>query len=174
MSELTDFLDKQSDDRGVMAALRCALTPSQEARAWPYLAAFGGIGSDHKAEVVRTVAGLYAACHKPDIRQGGSVGSVCRELCSGDENPGTLVSSLRDPAPQPGPMARKFAYLLNADRSEICGRVIRTAVFARSKGLEPDYETLERDLLFWPRAREAWAKDFWGRKTEAGEEAEKK
>lgn len=163
MSELIEFLQANSEDRGVRAALRCALRPSQEMRAWPYLAPFGGIGAGHDAETVRTVAGIYAACYSPEFSALASIGQVCRALCSSDEDPAAYETNMSKTAAQPGPMARRFAYLINADRTEICARVARLMVYAKSQGIGVNYEQLEQDLRTWPRARTAWARDFWGR-----------
>lgn len=172
MSELVDFLERHREDRGAMAALRCALVPAKEMRAWPYLSAFGGIGGGHEAEVVRTVAGLYAVCHSADFPKMRTLGLVCRSLCADDEDPDAFATDPRDEAAKPGPMARRFAHLLEADRDEICRRSIRVVVYAKSKGIGVDYAQLEQDLRGWPAAREVWARDFWTRPQKSeGEDA---
>ena len=162
MSELTDFLNANASNRGLMATLRCALVSSKEVRAWPVLSAFGGIGRNHHAEVVRTVAGLFATWHDfPKPSNGGfSMGSVCRMLCSDDELPGQAEDKDNKPI-KPGPMGRRFSYLIDSERSEICQRVSRLVLYAKSKRVPVDYEMLEKDLEDWPWAKERWAKDFW-------------
>lgn len=158
MSALIEFLLRNRENKGVMATLRCALAESKEMRAWPLVARFGGIGRGPHARTVRTVAGLFA--HHPENCDAGNMGTVCRALCSPDEQPWNSVDD-QGKASSPGPMARKFMYLLSADREEICERVARVVLYAKSQGIPVNYGALEQDLETWPRAREAWAGVFW-------------
>lgn len=160
MSELLDFLHKNRENRGVLAALRQGLVLATEMRAWPWLARYGGIGSTPRARAVRTVAGLFA--HHPEACATGSMGTTCRALCSPDEKPWESVDATGK-ATAPGPMARRFGYLLAADATEICERVARMVLYAKSKGVPVNYAQLEKDLAQWPHGgvRERWAGDFW-------------
>ncbi len=160
MSALMEFLLCNRENKGVMATLRRALVASTEMRAWPLLLRFGGVGGDHRARTVRTVAGLFA--HHPANSDIGNMGTVCRALCSPDEQPWKNGDE-HDPnkVNPPGPMTRKFMYLLSANREEICERVARVVLYAKSRGIPVNYSALEQDLLFWPRARETWAGVFW-------------
>lgn len=156
---LLDFLQTNKDNRGVLAALRKALAPTTETRAWPYLVQFDGIGSTPKARAVRTVAGLFA--YHPVNCGAGNMGDTCRALCRDtDEHPWETVDA-SGRAVAPGPVGRKFGWLLAADAEEICGRVIRMVLYAKSKDIPVNYAQLEKDLVNWPRAREAWARNFW-------------
>ncbi|MBO4311986.1 MAG: type I-E CRISPR-associated protein Cse2/CasB [Desulfovibrionaceae bacterium] len=160
---LLEFLLTNKDNRGVLAALRKGLVPTTEPRAWPYLAPFEGIGQDRKARAVRTVAGLFA--HHPENCADGNMGDTCRDLCNvNEEKPWKVTENVNGnekPEP-PGPIARKFGWMLEAvDAEEICKRVARMVLYARSKGVPVNYEQLEKDLIAWPRAREAWARHFW-------------
>ncbi|MBQ9405639.1 MAG: type I-E CRISPR-associated protein Cse2/CasB [Desulfovibrio sp.] len=155
---LMEFLLKNRENRGALAALRKGLTPATETRAWPLLARFGGIGQTPGARAVRTVAGLFA--HHPRSCDAGNMGDTCRALCGQDEHPWETVDGTGKAVP-PGPMARKFAWLLAADTEEICGRVARVVFYAKSKDVPVNYAQLEKDLARWPRAREAWAVAFW-------------
>lgn len=160
MSALIEFLLRNRENKGVMATLRCALVESKEMRAWPLVARFGGIGPSLPARAVRTVAGLFA--HHPENCDSGNMGTVCRDLCSQEEKEKLWKSvDEQGKASSPGPMARKFMYLLNADREEICERVARVVLYAKSQGIPVNYGALEQDLETWPRAREAWAGVFW-------------
>lgn len=166
MSALIDFLLRNAENKRVMATLRCALAESTEARAWPMLARFDGIGASQRACAVRTVAGLFAM--HPQNCDKGNMGTVCRQLCDPDEKPWDSQQS-----EEPGPMARRLLYLLNADKSEICDRVCRLARFASSKNVPINYAELEQALTEWPRARELWAAEFWAPAAEkSGEEGE--
>ena len=110
MSKLTDFLEKNKDDKGLMT-LRRALVSSREARAWPVLAVFDGIGREHNAQVIRTIAGLFAIWHDfpPIGRDSGSIGSVCRMLCSSDEDPSMAEDDDHRPV-KPTPMEAFFLF----------------------------------------------------------------
>lgn len=152
---------KRDDDRGTLALLRGALTDSGERqiRAWRVLARFGGIPSDdpHRAEVVRTVAGLLALPslrHAPDA---GSFGAACRKLL-GDEERKSLHK-----AEQPGPVSRRMQHLLAATRGEACERVRQLGRRLDLAGATLDFNRLYSDLLRWsdyPKSK--WAADFWG------------
>lgn len=167
MSALMEFLLRNANNKRVMALLRCGLVENTEMRAWPLLAHLDGIGNKQQARAVRTVAGLFAL--HPHNCTSGNMGDVCRQLCGSDERPWE-----RDPETNngPGPVERRFLYLLNADRDEICGRVCRLVQYAGSKDIPVNYAALEKDLSEWPRAREPWATAFWAPVTEERKEAE--
>ena len=164
MSSLMEFLQNNRDNRGVLAALRQGLVPTTEMRAWPWLVRHGGVGTEQRAQAVRTVAGLFA--HHPEACATGSMGTTCRALCSPDEKPWESVDATGK-AIAPGPMARRLGYLLAADAGEICERVARVVLYAKSKDIPINYAQLEKDLAQWPRygVRERWASDFWAAQT---------
>lgn len=167
MSALMDFLLRNAGNKGIMATLRCGLVENTQMRAWPLLARFDGMGSTQRARAVRTVAGLFAV--HPENCHEGNMGTVCRRLCGSDEKPWEVGES---GSAAPGPVGRRFMHLLNADREEICDRVCRLVRQAGSRGIAVNYAALERDLTEWPRAREAWAAEFWAPMKEGGEEEE--
>ena len=163
MSVLLDYLQnlKARDDRGAFADLRCALTESRKHRAWPLLAPFGGIGEGHAARVVQTIAGLFA--HYPLIMNNGNLGDTCRGLMSDDEWSEYLGER------KAGPMTRRFQYLLAADRDEVCGRVARIVLYAKSKDVPVNFKQLHTDLFYWSDVvRVRWAKSFWQAEEEGG------
>lgn len=157
MSELLGYLERNRTKTGLMATLRCGLNPSREVRAWPVLARFSSL-QGHEYDVIRSIAGLFAS--HPETRENGNMGDLCRELCAEDESK-TLAPG-NDSDPQDGPMSKRLQYLLAADRSEICDRVVRMVLFAKAKGRAVNYVMLEKDLREWPRARARWAQSFWG------------
>ena len=167
MSRLLDFLVRNANNKRVMATLRCGLVKTTEMRAWSLLAPLGGIGDRQDAVAVRTVAGLFAM--HPQNSNSGNMGTVCRLLCGSDEKPWENSSGTND---GPGPMERRFLYLLNADRDEICGRVCRIVRYAQSSGIPVNYAALEKDLAKWPQAREKWALEFWTVKEDNAAETE--
>lgn len=166
MSPLLDFLRRHERDRGLMAALRCGLKESQEARAWPVLARFCDLASPrekdrHRCRVLRTVAGLFAT--HPAAGGKGDMGALCLALCREDERAGLRSwYSGNEGERNEGPMAARLRSLLAAGPEEICARVTRVALYAKSRDLPVDYAQLEKDLLAWPGSRRAWAQHFWG------------
>lgn len=156
MSILLDYLQKLKarDDRGAFADLRCALVESRKYRAWPLLAPFDGIGEAHRAKVVQTIAGMFA--YHPETTVTGNLGDTCLALMSEDERREYFQER------KIGPMTRRFQHLLAANRDEICGRVVRIALYAKSKDVGVNYLRLERDLTYWSdNVRIEWAKSFW-------------
>lgn len=158
MSLLMDFLQRNATNKRVLATLRCALVENTEMRAWPLLGSFGGIGAGQKARAIRTVAGLFAV-HTAHCEK-GNMGTLCRKLCSHDEKPWENIDPQGKAVP-PGPMGRRFLYLINADKNEIFERVCRLVRYAKSRDVPVNYAALEKDLAEWPKAREAWAGEFW-------------
>ncbi len=156
---------KQRDDRGTLSLLRGALSDSEEKqiRAWRVIARFGGIPQQdpHKAEVVRTVAGLLAMPKLSHSTSGKSFGHACLRLLGEDER-----KSLHKPE-QPGPIARRLQHLLAASRSEVCGRVRQLGRRLEREESSLDFAQLYSDLLYWGDGKKAaWALAFWG--AEAG------
>lgn len=156
MSALLDYLKtlKERDNRGAFADLRCALVASRKHRAWPLLASFGGIGEEHPAKVVQTIAGLFA--YHSETTESGNLGDTCRNLMSEDERTEYLQERIV------GPITRRFQHLLASSREEVCERVARLVLYAKSKDVQVNYSQLENDLFYWSDAvRIRWAKSFW-------------
>ena len=166
-----DFVSglKKRDDRGTLALLRGALSDSEEKqiRAWRVLARFGGIPQEdpHKAEVVRTVAGLLAMQNLRDSRHDKSFGHACLRLVGDDERKSLHKTE------QPGPVARRVQHLLAASRSEICDRVRQLGRRLDKEDCSIDFARLSTDLIYWgDKVKARWALAFWG--AEASEEKE--
>jgi len=137
---LLNYLRQLREDRGAMADLRRALSPTQRHRAWPLLARFGGI-DDPRYE---TVAGLFA--YHPDETSSGNLGTTCRRL-SGDHNT----------------FEGRFRRLLACERNDICEHIRPVVLAARAKDIPVNYERLFADLFYWSDAVKArWAAEFWG------------
>ena len=164
MSTLVEYLTniKEREDRGKLADIRCALKNDLKHKAWPFLALFGGIDKNHKAKVVQTVAGLYAYHHptKGDswsFTEYHNLGDVCYSLLSDDER-----KDLYGNGKNIGPLTKRFQYLLAAKKDEVCDRVVKLVLYAKSKGVSVEYERLYKDLLYWDESiRIRWAKSFW-------------
>lgn len=136
---LLAHLRRLKDDRGAMANLRGALRPSLRHRAWPLLAAVGGIGRP----IHETVAGLYA--HHPDETDVGNFGDTCR-LLSGDHTS----------------FDGRFRRLLSCDRDDLCARLAPVVFAAKAKGIPVNYHQLFCDLCYWSdHVKLEWARAFW-------------
>lgn len=161
------YLQERREDRGVMANLRCGLVEARQRRAWPIIAAFNGIGEQHRNRVVRTVAGLYAT--HPKETDKGDFGATCRALVGEEERKKLAEGG------EPGPVSKRFLYLLAAENGEIFHRVVSLALRAKTHndGIPINYKQLFWDLWAWEeqpdRIRERWARSFWAPRSEGGE-----
>lgn len=157
--KLLEFLKRKSEDRGVMADLRCALVDGKRHRAWPYLGRIGGIGDSHAERAVQTIAGLYATHPKPTDE--GDFGTMCRKLLSDDER------KKLDTAEGVGPITRRFQHVLAAEGEEIFDRVVRFVLRAKAEEISVNYAELFEKLRYWQwpdsadRVRADWARSFW-------------
>ncbi len=169
MDAMLDVLESRRGNAGLRADLRAGLKAATRTRAWPFLARFCDLSDPYRAEVFGTVAGLFAG--HPDILVGNSMGRVCRSLCSADEQEALADSTSSPSGGREGPMSQRMKQLLDSDRDEICGRVVRLVRYAGTRGIPVDYRMLGCDLLFWgDRVRRRWAQDFWGGASAADED----
>lgn len=164
---------KLRDDRGTLALLRGALSDSEEKqmRAWRVLARFGGIPQEdpHKAEVIRTVAGLLAMPKLSHSSSKKPFGHACLRLL-GDEERKNLHK-----AEEPGPISRRMQHLLAASRSEVCARVRQLGRRLDKEESSLDFAQLYTDLLYWEdKVKARWALSFWGAEAEEIEPSTKK
>lgn len=161
MSSLIERLRKIKDNRGMMADLRCFLTPSRRHRAWP---ALHRIGVPITEEVSAFVAGLYATHPEGDSQAIGNFGETCKriETSKGKKSHQEHQSSTSSGRNSLTPTERRFQHLLAADRSEIQDRVRRMTSLAKSLGTPVNYEDLHKDLRFWgERTKTRWAATYW-------------
>jgi len=139
-ARLLAYLRRLKNDRGAMAALRCALSPSKLPQAWPLLAQVGGIGNPR----IETIAGLFA--YHPDETPTGNLGKTCRRL--------RVTNEWFD---------ARFRRLLVCDRDQICARLRPVILAAKSKGIPINYEELFADLHSWSsNVKARWARAYWG------------
>ncbi len=152
MSALLEFIRSRRNDRGMMAVLKCALTNGKRHRAWPVLGRFNAIGDSFEHVVMQTIAGLYAM--HPEEGESGNIGALCRKIADRRNEKREDISSS---------ISARVQHLLQAERHEICDRVVRIVLYAKSQSLPVDYDTLENDLRWWgPRVKNRWASSFWG------------
>ena len=146
-ARLLAYLRRLKNDRGAMAALRCALNPGKLPRVWPLLAQVGGIGNP----CIETMAGLFA--YHPDETPTGNLGRTCRRL--------RVTNEWFD---------ARFRSLLGCDRDEICERLRPVILTAKAKAIPINYEELFADLYSWDsKVKARWAREYWG--APEGEEA---
>ena len=138
--KLLSYLRSLKDNRGAMADLRCAVSDTRRHRAWPWLAAAGGIEN----AVIETVAGLYA--HHPEETQDGNFGTTCRKLSSEHSS-----------------FDMRFRRLLACDNEDIGEHLRPVVLAAKAKGLRINFEKLFVDLTFWgEKVKARWAREYWG------------
>ncbi|MGA2440203.1 MAG: type I-E CRISPR-associated protein Cse2/CasB [Tepidisphaeraceae bacterium] len=141
------YLRQLRHDRGAMADLRCGVNPGRRARAWPLLAAIGGIDRP----IHETVAGLFA--YHPDETRTGNIGTTSRRL-AGENNS----------------FDGRFRRLLSCDRDEIGERLRPIILAAKAKGIPVNYEELFADLWYWgDNVKARWAREYWGAPVDAQE-----
>lgn len=154
MSTLLERLRKYKDDRGMMANLRCILVENKKHRAWPALSRLGiKIGNTHELKVPAYVAGLYAT--HPEDTSNSNFGTTCKiiEQKRGDK---------RNDDNKLTPTERRFQHLLSAGKDEVCERVKRMVLMAKSQGVPVNYAQLGIDLRYWSdRTKTEWAASFW-------------
>lgn len=139
-AEVLAYLRRLRNDRGAMADLRCALSPSRRARAWPLLARVGGIDRP----IYETVAGLFA--YHSEETHTGNIGTTCRRL-AGENNS----------------FDGRFRRLLSCERDEIGERLRPVILAAKPKGIPVNYEALFADLVYWgDNVKARWAREYWG------------
>jgi CRISPR system Cascade subunit CasB len=147
-ARLLAYLRRLKNDRGAMADLRCALSPTKLPRAWPLLGRVGGIGNPR----IEAVAGLFA--YHPDETDTGNLGTTCRRV-----------------AAESNSFDARFQRLLSCDRDEIAERLRAVILAAKPKGIPINYAELYADLCYWGDAVKArWAREYWGA-SESGEPA---
>jgi len=139
-ARLLAYLRRLKNDRGAMAALRCALSPSKLPKAWPLLAQVGEISNPR----IETIAGLFA--YHPNETPTGNLGKTCRRL--------RVTNEWFD---------ARFRRLLACDRDEICERLRPVILAAKAKGIPINYEELFVDLHYWnSNVKARWAREYWG------------
>ena len=154
-------LECRRDDRGFMADIRAGLRENTQMKAWPCLSHFCDLTDGYRSDVFRTVAGLYAT--HPETREGMGMGHICKQLCDSDEKKTLYSGGAFSEDVKEGPVTKRMKQLLDSDRDEICERVIRIILYAKSKEIPVDYLLLGNDLLFWgDHVRRRWAQEFWG------------
>lgn len=156
--QLLNFLRRNTEDRGVMAALRCLLITEQRFRGWQQIAALGAIGE----LPVETIAGLYALHPMEEIKDGYNFGDACRLLAACRNKGGDSLNS---------PFDRRFRRLLAcSSKEELCAHLTDIVRGMKSEAIPINYERLYEDISWWGDAvRERWAIHYWSNRKESEE-----
>lgn len=154
-------LRRIKDDRGKMAALRRAASPSTERQAWPVIYS---LGEDIGNLAACTVGALYAQHPEEDSKAFG-FGTTCRRIATDNGKDFEIPDSFD----------RRFRRLLACDSADdVAGQLKAWIRFASAKGIGVNYEKLFWDLLSWNNHADdiklRWARGFWPMRKEASEE----
>lgn len=155
MSTFLERLRQRTEDRGLMASLRCVLVDSKRHRAWPALSRIGVSVTD---EVDALIAGLFAT--HPEETDTGNFGTTCKAI----EN---KRDEIRGNDNKLTPTERRFQHLLAAEKGEeLHQRVIRMVLMAKSQGVRVNFDQLATDLRRWgDRTKTEWAAAYWAEGT---------
>lgn len=146
--KLIAFLQRNKEERGVMADLRCGWSPAKEHRAWPHIANYCPLDNDFKRTIVQTVAAGFAT--QPKKADKGNLGTTIRQMV-GKEGLASFEG--------------RFRRLLTCpDTIELCKLVPGIIRAAKAKDVAINYATLYCDLIYWNggRAKVEWAEAYWG------------
>jgi len=150
--KLMAFLQKYKEDRGMMADLRCGLSPAKEHRAWPHIAQCCKLDADWSRVPVQTVCAAFAT-HPEGNTVHGNIGTTMRKI-AGEKKDG--LASFKG----------RFRRLLACDTmEELCDRLPAVIRAAKAKGIPINYRQLYCDICWWegnypPKLK--WAAAFWG------------
>jgi CRISPR system Cascade subunit CasB len=151
MSTFLERLRQRTEDRGLMAGLRCVLVDTKKHRAWP---ALSRIGVNITNNVDELIAGLFAT--HPEETNTGNFGTTCKaiEIKRGEA---------RGNDEKLTPTERRFQHLLAAEiGDELHQRVTKMVLIAKSQGVPVNFGKLATDLKRWnDRTKTEWAAAYW-------------
>lgn len=155
-------LRKTKDDRGKMAALRRAASPSTMREAWPVI---HGLGEDIRNHAACTIGALFAQ-HPAEDRESTSFGATCRRIATDNGREREIPESFE----------RRFRRLLACDSAEdVSGQLNAWIRFAATRGIGVNYERLFNDLRYWKQSKDEirvrWATGFWPARRDAEEQS---
>ncbi len=158
-SSLLAFLRAKADDRGAMAALRCALLPDRESKAWPYLCAAGcDLCEDDQKTIASCVATAFALAPAAKEGVGLRIGELMRRIAQDGPSGEKGLSTFEE---------RLLRLLACDSRKELAAMLPPIFQTARQKGLAIAPEALFDDLHYWGEdVKRHWAQQFWGRSKE--------
>ncbi len=140
----------EKKDRGRLAELRRALSPTTESQAWPALGALAGsLAFEPKLRLVYQTVGALYALH-PEHQPIGNFGVTCRHLAQGREEA----------------FERRFRRLLACEtQPDLCNQIMHLAKMAKASGKAIDYARLFDDLSAFAsnpkRVLVEWAREYW-------------
>lgn len=155
-------LRKAQPDRGKMAALRRAASPSTAREAWPVI---HSLGEDLRNHAACTIGALFAE-HPSEDREARGFGATCRRIASDNGREREIPESFE----------RRFRRLLACDSAEDVASQLKAWIrFAAARGVGVNYERLFNDLAYWEKSKDdirvRWATGFWPARRDAEESA---
>jgi len=153
-------LNSLKESTGAMADLRCALVPSREQRAWPYIADFCSLENERDRKIALTVAGAFAMQPKQAASKenmGDVMGRIALDM---DKKNGLQAFSLR------------FQRILNCSTSiELIPFLRGIFSMAKVKDIPINHLELFKDLTYWgDNVKTRWASHYYAAKKDKGAE----
>ena len=147
---ILEFLERNRENPGVMADLRCALIPALEFRSWQYIARFCNLEDDRERIIAATVCAAFAI--QPE--RGGeqeNMGDVLHRIASGDNGKDGLSS-----------FVHRFRRLLACDTvDELAPQLHGMFKAAKARGIPINHKNLWNDLFYWgDRVKRRWASHY--------------
>jgi len=139
-----------NNDRGRLAELRRALSPTTEHQAWPALGALAGpLAFEPNSRLIYQTVGALFALH-PMHGDIGTIGVTCRHLAQGREDA----------------FERRFRRLLASDSlDDLRDQLVRIVKMAKAADKAVDYFQLFTDMRRFrhdpQRVKVDWAREYW-------------
>lgn len=141
-------------DRGTLADLRKGFSKATEVRAWPYIGRFCRLDNDRDRTIFQSVAAGYATHPVNDATQFANIGSVMQKLAA---------ESVGGDSEKRKSFDTMFRRLLACETAEeVCTRIKRTFLAAKSKDIPIPWNSLFWDLMKWGDSiKVRWAANYW-------------
>ncbi len=151
--KLMTSLNKNQNDKSLMADLRCGFSETKQHRYRPYLANYCNLKKDWNRIPVQTVCEGFAA--HPEAIDRGRIGYTIKEIIKGKDTKSSLTS-----------FDIRFRRLLMCDSvQELCGHITGVIRADKSTCIPINYKQLYKNNCSWEfysaRIKFQWASDFW-------------
>lgn len=146
-----EFLERNRENPGVMADLRCALIPSLEYRSWQYIARFCKLEDDRERTIAATVCAAFGIGPE-SAGERENMGDVMGRIAHGDNGENGLSSFML-----------YFQRLLACNTiQELAPQLHGIFLAARSRNVLVNHKNLWYDLFSWSdRVKCRWASHYW-------------
>lgn len=144
------FLQKNKNDRGIMADVRCGFSSAREQRAWRHIAAFCDLEKEWSRIPVQTLCAAFAT--QPKCAKYGNMGTTMHEIAK-DRGKEGLKS-----------FEGRFRRMLTcATKLELCALLPSIVRAAKAKEIPINYHQLYCDIYWWEygKTKLEWAAEYW-------------